>query len=120
MTRKDRIRAFCLRLDGCSWRQVGAALGYDARAVQRDLERMVRRGQRRPRTPYTALARFIMQECGGSIKEFARLCGVPYSTMYAVLTEERAPGEGTLERILATTGLTVEEAFATLEWKERA
>lgn len=120
MTRKDRIRAFCLRLDGCSWRQVGHALGYDGRSVQRDMERVVRRPQHRPRTPYTALARFIMQECGGSIREFARMCRLPYSTMYAVLSEERAPGEATVERILETTGLTVEEAFATAEWRERA
>lgn len=112
MTRNDRIQAFRLRLDGLSWRQVGEVLGYDGRSVQRDVEQVVRRGQRRPKTPYAGFSSYIIRFCGGSIQEFARQCCLPYSTVYAVLTGDRAAGEETLERLLTVTGLTVEEAFA--------
>lgn len=114
MTRNDKIRAFRLRLDGLSWRQVGDALGYDGRSVQRDVEQVVRRGQRRPKTPYAGFSRYITRFCGGSMQEFARRCDLPYSTVYAVLSGERAGGADTLDRMLGLTGLTLEEAFAPL------
>ena len=118
MTRNDKMLAFCLRLDGLSWRQVGLALGYDGRSVQRDVEQVVRRGQRRPKTPYAGFSRYITQHCGGSIREFAHQCALPYSTVYAVLSGERAAGEETLERMLSCTGLTAEAAFAPLYEEE--
>lgn len=120
MTRNDRMLAFRLRLDGLSWKQVGMAMGYDGRSVQRDVEKVVSRGQRRPRTAFAGLSRYITQYCGGSMREFARQCELPYSTVYAVLSGERAAGEETLERMLFVTGLTMEEAFAPIYGEEQA
>ena len=120
MTRNDRMLAFRLRLDGLSWRQVGTALGYDPRSVQRDMEQVVSRGQRRPKTPYVGFSRYITQYCGGSMREFARQCELPYSTVYAVLSGGRCAGEETLERMLQVTKLTLEEAFAPFYGEEQA
>ena len=46
-----------------------------------------------------------------SLREFARLCGVPSSTMCRLLKGDTEPSKSTIDKILAVTGLSYEECF---------
>lgn len=47
MNRRDRLRAFQLRLDGKTWAEIGEALNYTGQTVARDLAYVIRKGVRR-------------------------------------------------------------------------
>ena len=46
-----------------------------------------------------------------SLREFARRCGVPSSTMCRLLKGDTEPSKITIDKILAVTGLSYEECF---------
>ena len=46
-----------------------------------------------------------------SLREFARRCGVPSSTMCRLLNGQTEPSKSTIDKILAVTGLSYEECF---------
>ena len=46
-----------------------------------------------------------------SLREFARRCGVPSSTMCRLLNGETEPDKGTIDKILMETGLSYEVCF---------
>ena len=46
-----------------------------------------------------------------SLREFARRCGVPSSTMCRLLNGETEPAKGTIDKILMETGLRYEVCF---------
>ena len=112
MTRKERLRAYSLRLDGYSWRDIARRMDYDESTLRADALYVVRQGPRCPKTRYAALRRYLMRECCGSVSEFARRCGVSRTTMVRILRAEQLPSAYTLEQILDATGLTYDEAFA--------
>lgn len=111
MTNQERIKAFALRLEGCSWKEIGKALGYSAATVQQDLKRCVGIGPRQVHCVYPALRDYITERYGGSVQSFARACGVAVSTMYAVLPGRVRPGKLIIDALLETTGLSYEDAF---------
>ena len=46
-----------------------------------------------------------------SLREFARQCDMPSSTMCRLLNGQTEPSKSTIDKILAVTGLTYEECF---------
>lgn len=46
-----------------------------------------------------------------SLREFARRCGIPSSTMCRLLNGETEPVKSTIDKILTVTGLSYEECF---------
>lgn len=46
-----------------------------------------------------------------SLREFARRCGVPSSTMCRLLNGQTEPSKSTIDKILAVTGLSYEVCF---------
>ena len=50
-----------------------------------------------------------------SLREFAKRCGVPSSTMCRMLKGDTEPTKGTIDKILLETGLRYEECFKEIE-----
>lgn len=46
-----------------------------------------------------------------SLREFARRCGIPSSVMCRLLKGDTEPTKGTIDKILAETGLSYEVCF---------
>lgn len=46
-----------------------------------------------------------------SLREFARRCGVPSSTMSRLMNGQTEPYKSTIDKILSVTGLSYEECF---------
>lgn len=111
MTRDERVAAFQMRLDGKSWAQIGAALGYEPDSVAIDLKRCIQRGPRHPVIVYPAIAAYITAHCGGSIYQFAGLCGLRPGSVYDPLAGRCTVSQKMAEAVCAATGLTYEEAF---------
>ena len=111
MTRKDRIKAFELRLDGCSWREIGRVLSYSATAVQNDLQACVLTKPRPVPCVYPAIRRVIIDEYGGSIGALADACGISYNAMYYTLSGRCIAKPDRQKAISAVIGITPEEAF---------
>lgn len=47
MNRRDRLRAFQMRLDGKTWAEIGEELHYTSQGVAKDLAYVIRKGVRR-------------------------------------------------------------------------
>lgn len=113
MNRNDRVAAFQMRLDGKSWTQIGAALGYEPESVAADLRRILNRGPRRPHIIYPAIADYITARCGGSVYRFAMICGLRPGSVYDPLAGRCPVPKQLAEAVCAATGMTREEAFRT-------
>ena len=50
-----------------------------------------------------------------SLREFARRCGIPSSSMCRLLKGDTEPTKGTIDKILAETGLSYGECFKEIE-----
>ena len=46
-----------------------------------------------------------------SLREFAKRCGIPSSSMCRLLKGDTEPSKGTIDKILLETGLSYEECF---------
>ena len=46
-----------------------------------------------------------------SLREFARRCGIPSSSMFRLLKGDTEPSKGMIDKILLETGLSYEECF---------
>lgn len=111
MTRQERMKAFEMRLDGKSWDDIAAVLGYTTNNVRIDIIHCIRYTPRQITCVYPAIRQYITANCYGSAHQFARDCGVPYSTMGNILNGRHTPSLETATAILQATGLSVDEAF---------
>ncbi len=111
MTREERELAFEMRLDGKSWEEIAEALGYDAESVRQDMLRAINKRHKGNAIIYPAIAKYIAENCNGSIYIFACRCNMSKSTMYAIICEGEKPSRKMASKILAETGLKYKEAF---------
>ena len=110
MTRNDRLAAFCMRLDGAAWEEIGQELGYAPKTVRDDLHRCITAMPKRPNIRYEGLRRYVEEHCGGSVRQLARLCGVKEASLYYSLSAG-TPSESTVRAILSATGKPYKELF---------
>lgn len=110
MTRSERMQAFSMRLDGDSWERIGSAIGYAGDTVRRDLHNCML-APSTFRCAYPALRKYITEHHAGSVREFARDCGISLSTMYRALRGDEEPSPFTTRVIAETTGLDIGHAF---------
>lgn len=110
MTRQERLEAFTRRIDGATWEEIGAALGYAPTTVWKDLHNCITTMPRRPNIRYPGLRRYVEEECGGSVRQLARRCGVKEAVLYYSLSEG-VPNRDTVQAILSATGRPYEELF---------
>lgn len=112
MTRPERLRAFELRLDGCTWAQIADEIGYSAQTVSADLQSCLATPPRVVRCCYPALRHVISTRFDNSIRAFAQHCGVRVNAMYYLLSGRSvSPNKELVDTVLVATGLTYEEAF---------
>jgi len=111
MTRAERMKAFEMRLDGKSWKEIAAQLGYTPNGVRMDMISAIRYTPRQVNCIYPALRAYIVAECGGSVEGFSRHCNIPESTMGNILVGRHQPNMDSTRLILKATGLTFDEAF---------
>lgn len=109
MTDLERKRAFALRLQGKSWSEIGQDLSYSESTVRQDLERCLRGRNHQVETVYPALRSCIRREFGGSVRAFARACGLPPRVLYGVLPGDKPMSADCVERIRAVTGLSEDQ-----------
>lgn len=111
MTRSERLRAFEMRIDGATWKEIGAALNYEPSTVCNDITLCVHSIPKQVRCCYPAIRDVIARDYG-SIRAFADHCGLPANTLYYLFGDpRRRPAAATVDAILIATGLTYEEAF---------
>ena len=108
MTNVERRTAFDLRLAGRSWEEIGTALGYTAPTVFADLQRCIRRTPRRARCVYPALEQVLTDRYDGRVTALAAACGLPLSTVYAVLSGRCRMTEQMAAQLARATGLGAE------------
>lgn len=110
MTRAERMEAFRRRLDGGTWEEIGAAMGYAPQTVRDDLHRCITALPRRPNIRYPGLRRYVEEQCGGSVRTLARRCGVKEAVLYYCLSVG-TPTDETIQSIISATGKPYEELF---------
>lgn len=112
MTNEERMKAFSMRLDGCSWEKIAEELHYSTSTVAHDIVNCVN-GHRRSTCPciYPAITKVLQQEYYGSISRLSAVSHIPYSTLLDCLTG-RHHSPKTAARISALLGLPPEVAFA--------
>lgn len=118
MTKHERMEAFRLRLDGSSWEQIGVILGYTARTVRDDIYNCIARRPRQPNIKFAGLRRYVVEECGGSVRKLAREAGVDENLLYRTLPSGEIPPE-TKEALVKSTGRTRRELFGPEEKRKK-
>lgn len=112
MTNEDRLKAFEMHLNGVPWAEIGKALGYSSSTIFSDLRACVAATHSSgKRCVYPAIWAYIADRCGGSIREFADQCGMPYGSVYNAITGRDSVSLKRRRRMAEVVGLPVEEAF---------
>lgn len=113
MTNEDRLKAFEMHLNGIPWAEIGKTLGYSSSTVFSDLRSCVAATHSSgSRCVYPAIWAFIADRCGGSIREFANQCGMPYGSVYNGITGRDAMSLKRRRRMAEVVGLSMQETFA--------
>lgn len=110
MTRKERIRAFRMRVDGMLWEDIAAALGYSESTVRGDLYRCLKDRPREPKIPWCGLREYVKKYCQGSVKQLALQCGIKPNTLYYYCSVGKMP-EASKKAIAEATGRPYRELF---------
>ena len=112
MTKQERLRAFAMRLDGCSWSQIAQAVGYSSTTVHQDLLGCVMTRPRLVNCVYPVIRRIITDQYGGSVSALAAAPGMTQGAMYYTLSGKHEVSQKRKETISAAIGLPPETAFA--------
>lgn len=110
MTMDERRTAFNMRLQGCSWAEIGRTLGYAYQTVHADIQKVV--SVQRKTTcpvPFPALARYIMEAHSGNVKAFLRSIGRCTKRGYAMIQGKTPMLPSDLAAIREATGLSDRE-----------
>lgn len=110
MTKEQKIEAFRMRLDGCTYQEIGERFGLRKQAVHQSLAHPTRRVSCPENIAYPGLARW-MTENGVARRALAERCGMADSNMSSLLLGRTNPTKKYIDSILAVTGLSYEEAF---------
>lgn len=111
MTRKERMRAFNMRLDGATWSQIDAALGYETGATHIDMKNVLFGRFRNPNIVYPVLKRWVMRHCEGSIFQLHKLSGISKMRLYDICAGKRAPTPEDMKLLKRITKISAEKLF---------
>lgn len=119
MTKAEKLTAFQMRMEGISWDDIGEALGYCGTTVYQDIQNSLRR-PKILNVRFPLIKNYIERECGGSLKLFAKMCGLSENTLYGCFSRKlhRDPSKETIDAILKQTGMSYQEAFMEEEQKD--
>jgi len=105
MNKNDRMRAFSLRCDGCTWDEISKVLGYESSTIARDIHSVIEKGVHTPQIIYPKLLAFVLMKCDGSIENFARQLGVHPHRLRRVLVYGDQPSERMINIVTEYTKL---------------
>ena len=111
MTREERIKAFSMRLDGCSWQEIGKKMGYEPATVFGDVSRCIHKKRRNLPIVYPALCEICVHQFDGSISKMATAMGVSDSTLRNQLNGTCPPSGNTIRIVTEVFGLSFKDAF---------
>ena len=112
MAREQKLKAYEMRLDGFTFQEIADYLGITRQAVHQGIPV---KGETSPhcykKIIYKNLRKYIEQK-EISLSKFAELCRISCPTLYRILCDGSMPTKKTIDKILAATCMTYEEAFA--------
>lgn len=114
MTKEQKIEAYAMRLNGVSLQEIADKFGVSKQYIQQTLPTEQLRSRRRHfiRKPiYPNLETWLFKR-GISNKDFAAMIEVSISTTGRIVSGSQNMSKSTIDKILAVTGMTYEEAFA--------
>lgn len=114
MTKEQKIEAYAMRLDGLSLQEIADHFGVSKQYIQQMLPTEQLRSRRRNfiRKPaYPNLEAWLFKR-GISNKDFAEMLEVSAGKVGRIVSGEQGISKSTIDKILAVTGMTYEEAFA--------
>ena len=112
MTKEEKLKAFEMRLDGCTYEKIGRAFGISKQAVSQAFGNVgvEKRKQRDFVCKYPNIKAWIKKNEMNCIT-FSEKIGFAYASVYQWFHGDRHPSKEAIDAILAVTGMTYEEAF---------
>lgn len=114
MTKEQKLEAFSMRLDGCTYQEIADRFGVTRQYIQQTIpsDPIVRRKTRQLEKVciYEGLAEFIKDHQMSST-QIGEIIGVCRVSTYQRLTGERKFNISDIRKILDYTGMTFEECF---------
>lgn len=107
MTKQDRVKAFTMRCEGLTWEQIGEALGYSPRHINRELHQLLEKPPHTPKIIYPKIAEYVKDNCFGSIEVFANELKVSPHRLRRVLVYGDRPTDKLVSKL--TTTLNIDE-----------
>ena len=110
MTKKDKVEAYEMLLDGCTFREVGENFGVSRQYIQQLFPFMERRYGHADYI-YPNIANWLRTN-RMSVKSFAEKIGTDSYTAAKWFRGTTNPKKDCIDAILVLTGMTYEEAFS--------
>jgi plasmid maintenance system antidote protein VapI len=115
MTKKDKADAYFLRLNGCSVEEIAQRFGVSKQRISQILPRFDRSFQKTrnsDRCIYPVIKKYLLDN-RLTYRRFAIICGLHPNSLYRNLVGDCDFSKRTIDKILAVTGMTYEQAFST-------
>ena len=113
MTREEKMEMFAMRLDGRTLQEIGDKYGLTRERVRQILPNyeVKRKGNKTLRTTgYVNISKHLTEK-GITLKNFAEILGVEYSTLRMYLNGKREFSISQIRKIIEVTGMSFEDAF---------
>lgn len=114
MTKEQKIEAYAMRLDGVSLQEIADKFCVSKQYIHQTLPAERLRSRRRHylrKAAYPNLEAWMFKR-GISNKDFSTMINVSIATVARLVSGKQGISKSTIDKILAVTGMTYEEAFA--------
>lgn len=111
MTRDEKLKAFEMRMDGATYKQISEKLFYDEEAIRQMFFSVLASKRKPPKIVFPAVRDFVVKNYEGSIRSFAYAAGYSESAIRKCLSYQMNVSEKIKKRICEVTGMSESEAF---------
>lgn len=118
MTREEKLELCAMRLDGATLDQIGARFGVTGEAIRAHLQNLAAGKNTRPCIWDSCIYPNLGHRLGDmrySVRDLAAALGVTNRVVYSWFHGDTEIKMGAIRKLLALTGLSFEQAFATEE-----
>lgn len=111
MNDQDKIKAFEMRIKGCTLQEIGDAFGVTREYIRQVLQHAASEGGRRKgRHRFPNIDRWLYDH-KKTQRDLAESTGVSYQSICSYLTGKRDPQFNFINKVLEITGMPYESAF---------
>jgi hypothetical protein len=112
MTKEQKLDMFKMRLEGYTYQQIGIKYEISGERVRQILERVIRERQNRrtAKCVYPKISEWCAEH-KETMMSFAKRIGMSPCAFYPKIYGQQRFRQDQIDKILAVTGLTYEEAF---------